>query len=44
MYASHMLKPGDTAPDFALGDSSLYELLKTRAVALFFFPKAFTPG
>ena len=39
-----MLKTGDVAPDFAVGDSSLYAILKQRAAVVFFFPKAFTPG
>jgi peroxiredoxin Q/BCP len=39
-----MLKVGDGAPDFPIGDTSLYRLLEERAVAVFFFPRAFTPG
>jgi peroxiredoxin len=39
-----MLKPGNIAPDFAIGETSLYRLLEERAVLVFFFPKAFTPG
>jgi peroxiredoxin len=40
-----MLKVGDTAPDFAVdGKRTLYDLLKTHAVVVFFFPRAFTPG
>jgi peroxiredoxin len=39
-----MLKKDDTAPDFAVGDSSLYQYLERSAVVVFFFPKAFTPG
>jgi peroxiredoxin len=39
-----MLKVGDKAPDFAIGESSLSKLLKTRSAVVFFFPKAFTPG
>jgi peroxiredoxin len=39
-----MLKVGDPAPDFPIGDTTLYSLLAERAVAVFFFPKAFTPG
>jgi len=39
-----MLAAGETAPDFTVGRTSLYELLEERAVAVFFFPKAFTPG
>lgn len=39
-----MLKQGDAVHDFAIGDTSLSKILEERAVALFFFPKAFTPG
>jgi peroxiredoxin len=39
-----MLKKGMTAPDFKVGATSLYELLRDRSVVVFFFPKAFTPG
>jgi peroxiredoxin len=39
-----MLKKGDVAPDFAVGESSLHRMLEKRAVVVFFFPKAFTPG
>lgn len=39
-----MLGVGTEAPDFAVGSSTLYELLKTRAAVVFFFPKAFTAG
>jgi len=39
-----MLAAGETAPDFAVGKTSLHRLLEERAVAVFFFPKAFTPG
>jgi len=39
-----MLKPGDLAPDFGVGDTTLHALLKRQAAVLFFFPKAFTPG
>jgi peroxiredoxin len=39
-----MLKPGDVAPDFAIGKGSLYDLLRGSEVVVFFFPKAFTPG
>jgi peroxiredoxin len=39
-----MLKRGQVAPDFRVGDRSLYEMLKERSVVVFFFPKAFTPG
>jgi peroxiredoxin len=38
-----MLKAGDVAPDFTIGDLTLYRLLTDRAVAVFFFPRAFTP-
>lgn len=39
-----MLKPGAPAPDFPVGDTSLYALLAGREVVVFFFPRAFTPG
>ena len=39
-----MLPPGAPAPDFAVGGRTLYGLLDEQAVAVFFFPKAFTPG
>ena len=39
-----MLKKGTAAPDFKVGESSLYEYLDRSAVVVFFFPKAFTPG
>jgi peroxiredoxin len=39
-----MLKVGDAAPDFKIGDTTLHRMLETRSVAVFFFPKAFTPG
>lgn len=40
-----MLKRGDVAPDFALGSRTLHGLAAaTGAVAVYFFPKAFTPG
>jgi peroxiredoxin len=39
-----MLKPGDVAPDFKIGNETLYQILAQRRVAVYFFPKAFTPG
>ena len=39
-----VLRVGDVAPDFMVGDTTLYEILKDRAAVVFFFPKAFTPG
>ena len=39
-----MLKRGDIAPDFKVGETSLYAMLEERAAVVFFFPKAFTPG
>ncbi len=40
-----MLKVGDPAPDFPLpGGDSLHARLARADVALYFFPKAFTPG
>jgi peroxiredoxin Q/BCP len=39
-----VLEPGDAAPDFAVGDTTLHAMLEDKAVVVFFFPKAFTPG
>jgi peroxiredoxin len=39
-----MLGVGTEAPDFAVGGTSLHEMLKERAAIVFFFPKAFTSG
>jgi peroxiredoxin len=39
-----MLKVGDEAPDFAVGDTTLHHILARRDAVVFFFPKAFTPG
>ena len=40
-----MLNVGETAPDFRVDPKrTLYDLLKTNAVVVFFFPRAFTPG
>lgn len=40
-----MLKVGDAAPDFRVdAKRTLHDLLKTHAVVVFFFPRAFTPG
>jgi peroxiredoxin len=39
-----MLKPGDTAPDFAVGETTLYRILEGGPAVVFFFPAAFTPG
>jgi peroxiredoxin len=39
-----MLQPGAAAPDFAVGGRTLHDLLSGHEVAVFFFPKAFTPG
>ncbi len=41
---SIMLKRGEVAPDFPVGEGSLYRMLEERAAVVFFFPKAFTPG
>jgi peroxiredoxin Q/BCP len=38
-----MLKSGDAAPDFAIKDRRLHDLLRERSVVVFFFPKAFSP-
>jgi peroxiredoxin Q/BCP len=47
--SGHALRVGDQAPDFTLPDTegrpvTLSKLLQKGPVALFFFPKAFTPG
>jgi peroxiredoxin len=40
-----VLKAGAIAPDFRIGETSLYAVLETKKTAVvFFFPKAFTPG
>jgi thioredoxin-dependent peroxiredoxin len=39
-----MLKPGDLAPDFVAGTETLHQILVHRRAAVYFFPKAFTPG
>jgi peroxiredoxin len=40
-----MLAVGEVAPDFRVdAKRTLYGLLKTHAVVVFFFPRAFTPG
>jgi peroxiredoxin len=39
-----MLKRGDAAPDFPVGDRSLHEILEDRGVVVFFFPKTFGVG
>jgi peroxiredoxin len=39
-----VLKPGDQAPDFAVGKTTLHKLLARGEAVVFFFPKAFTPG
>ena len=39
-----MLEPGDVAPDFGVGNRTLHQMLKERAVAVFFFPRAFGAG
>jgi hypothetical protein len=44
-YGRPVLRPGDPAPDFSLSvERTLHGLLRARAVVLYFFPKAFTPG
>lgn len=43
-YRVRMLKVGDAAPDFPIGETTLQRILKEREVVVFFFPKAFTPG
>jgi thioredoxin-dependent peroxiredoxin len=39
-----MLKPGEPAPDFAVGAETLHQILAQRRAVVYFFPKAFTPG
>jgi peroxiredoxin Q/BCP len=39
-----MLNRNQPAPDFRVGGKTLYDMLTDRAVVVFFFPKAFTPG
>jgi peroxiredoxin len=39
-----MLAVGDTAPDFRVDERTLYDILRSHTVVLFFFPRAFTPG
>jgi peroxiredoxin Q/BCP len=39
-----MLRVGETAPDFAIGDTTLYKILEKSSAVVFFFPKAFTAG
>lgn len=40
-----MLQPGDSAPDFDLGDGRKASALwADQHVVVYFFPKAFTPG
>lgn len=39
-----MLKLGEPAPDFRIGETTLHGRLKHNQVAVYFFPKAFTPG
>jgi peroxiredoxin len=39
-----VLKPGEKAPDFAVGGTTLHRLLEGGPAVVFFFPKAFTPG
>jgi peroxiredoxin len=44
VYGAGVLKRGDIAPDFAVGERTLYQMLVERTAVIFFFPKAFTPG
>jgi peroxiredoxin len=39
-----MLKTGDDAPDFEVGERMLHQMLERRRVVVFFFPKTFTKG
>jgi peroxiredoxin len=44
VYGASVLRTGEIAPDFAVGERTLYQMLAERAAVIFFFPKAFTPG
>jgi peroxiredoxin len=44
VYGGPVLAVGDAAPDFAIGDRSLHQILEEREAVVFFFPRAFTPG
>jgi hypothetical protein len=44
VYGAGVLKRGDIAPDFAVGERTVYQMLVERTAVIFFFPKAFTPG
>jgi hypothetical protein len=39
-----MLEPGELAPNFPVGDRTLYSIIEGRSGVVFFFPKAFTAG
>ena len=41
---SAVLQAGDVAADFAIGGTTLHQILRERDAVVFFFPKAFTPG
>jgi peroxiredoxin len=43
-YRLLVLRPGDEAPDFTVGKTTLHGILEKSGVVVFFFPKAFTPG
>lgn len=44
LWSRSMLSAGAIAPDFTVGDHSLYEMLDKRTVVVFFFPRTFTSG
>jgi peroxiredoxin len=39
-----MLEVGELAPDFPVGNRTLYSMIEGRSGVVFFFPKAFTAG
>jgi peroxiredoxin len=39
-----MLKSGDRAPDFGVGDVTLHRMLDEQKMVVFFLPKTFTAG
>jgi peroxiredoxin len=39
-----VLEEGDDAPDFRVGERTLHQMLESRKVVVFFFPKTFTKG
>jgi peroxiredoxin len=39
-----VLKVGDPAPDFRIGERTLHQMLEEQRMVVFFFPKTFTAG